>query len=43
VLGAEVQFGQSAARYCRVSTADQTSARQELDLKAFAKNGADSA
>jgi predicted site-specific integrase-resolvase len=28
---------QSAALYCRVSTADQTCARQERDLKAFAK------
>jgi putative DNA-invertase from lambdoid prophage Rac len=32
-----VQLGQSAALYCRVSTADQTCARQERDLKAFAK------
>jgi DNA invertase Pin-like site-specific DNA recombinase len=30
-------LGQSAALYCRVSTADQTCARQERDLKAFAK------
>ena len=30
-------MGQSAALYCRVSTADQTCARQERDLKAFAK------
>jgi putative DNA-invertase from lambdoid prophage Rac len=30
-------LGQSAAIYCRVSTADQTCARQERDLKAFAK------
>ena len=30
-------MGQSAAIYCRVSTADQTCARQERDLKAFAK------
>lgn len=29
--------GQSAALYCRVSTADQTCARQERDLRAFAK------
>ncbi len=28
---------QSATLYCRVSTADQTCARQERDLKAFAK------
>jgi putative DNA-invertase from lambdoid prophage Rac len=32
-----VQLGQSAALYCRVSTADQTCAHQERDLKAFAK------
>jgi DNA invertase Pin-like site-specific DNA recombinase len=32
-----VQLGQSAALYCRVSTADQTCARQERDLRAFAK------
>jgi len=30
-------LGQSAALYCRVSTADQTCARQERDLCAFAK------
>jgi DNA invertase Pin-like site-specific DNA recombinase len=30
-------LGQSAALYCRVSTADQTCARQERDLKVFAK------
>jgi putative DNA-invertase from lambdoid prophage Rac len=30
-------LGQSAAIYCRVSTADQTCARQERDLRAFAK------
>ena len=30
-------MGQSAALYCRVSTADQSCARQERDLKAFAK------
>jgi putative DNA-invertase from lambdoid prophage Rac len=30
-------LGQSAALYCRVSTADQSCARQERDLKAFAK------
>lgn len=32
-----VQLGQKAALYCRVSTADQTCARQEVDLCAFAK------
>ena len=31
------QMGQSAALYCRVSTADQTCSRQERDLRAFAK------
>ena len=30
-------MGQSAASYCRVSTADQSCARQERDLKAFAR------
>jgi DNA invertase Pin-like site-specific DNA recombinase len=30
-------LGKSAALYCRVSTADQTCARQERDLRAFAK------
>jgi putative DNA-invertase from lambdoid prophage Rac len=30
-------LGQTAALYCRVSTADQTCARQERDLRAFAK------
>ena len=30
-------MGQSVAIYCRVSTADQTCARQERDLQAFAK------
>jgi putative DNA-invertase from lambdoid prophage Rac len=30
-------LGQSAAIYCRVSTADQSCARQERDLRAFAK------
>ena len=30
-------MGQSAAIYCRVSTADQTCTRQERDLKAFGK------
>ncbi len=33
----EVQLGQSAALYCRVSSADQTCSRQELDLRAYAK------
>ena len=32
-----VQLGQAAALYCRVSTADQTCARQERDLRAFVK------
>jgi putative DNA-invertase from lambdoid prophage Rac len=32
-----VQLGQSAALYCRASTADQTCARQERDLRAFAQ------
>src|SRR4051794_15398057 len=31
-----VQLGQRAALYCRVSTADQSCARQEWDLTAFA-------
>ncbi|HMH88837.1 MAG TPA: recombinase family protein [Steroidobacteraceae bacterium] len=31
------QLGQTAALHCRVSTADQTCARQERDLRAFAK------
>ena len=30
-------MGQSAALYCRVSTADQSCARQERDLRTFAK------
>ena len=30
-------MGQSAAIYCRVSTADQSCARQERDLRAFAR------
>jgi len=30
-------LGQTAALYCRVSTADQTCARQEGELRAFAK------
>ena len=33
----KVQLGHKAALYCRVSTADQTCARQETDLRAFAK------
>src|ERR1700742_498457 len=33
----QVQLGQAAALYCRVSTADQTCVRQERDLRAFAK------
>ena len=32
----KVQVGQRAALYCRVSTADQSCARQERDLTAFA-------
>ena len=36
-LKPRVQLGQSAALYCRVSTADQSCARQERDLKTFAK------
>ena len=32
-----IYLGQSVALYCRVSTADQTCARQERDLRAFAK------
>lgn len=32
----EVQLGQRAALYCRVSTADQSCERQERDLAAFA-------
>jgi putative DNA-invertase from lambdoid prophage Rac len=36
-LESRVQLGQSAAIYCRVSTADQTCTRQERDLRAFAK------
>ena len=31
-----VQLGQRAALYCRISTADQSCARQERDLTAFA-------
>jgi putative DNA-invertase from lambdoid prophage Rac len=30
-------LGQSAAIYCRVSTADQSCERQERDLRAFAE------
>ena len=33
----EVQLGQRAALYCRVSTADQSCERQERDLAAFAQ------
>jgi putative DNA-invertase from lambdoid prophage Rac len=36
-LARRVQLGQSAALYCRVSTADQTCVRQERELRAFAK------
>ena len=32
-----VQLGQRVALYCRVSTADQSCARQERDLAAFAE------
>jgi putative DNA-invertase from lambdoid prophage Rac len=35
--GRRVQLAHAAALYCRVSTADQTCARQERDLRAFAK------
>jgi len=35
-LPGRVQLGQRAALYCRVSTADQSCARQERDLAAFA-------
>jgi putative DNA-invertase from lambdoid prophage Rac len=35
----EVQLGQRAAIYCRVSTSDQSCDRQERDLRAFAKRG----
>src|SRR4051812_5859245 len=34
-----VQLGQRAALYCRVSTADQSCARQERDLTALADRG----
>ncbi len=30
-------MGQAAPLYCRISTAEQTCARQERDLRAFAK------
>jgi putative DNA-invertase from lambdoid prophage Rac len=33
----KVQLGQSAALYCRVSSADQTCSRQEADLRAYAQ------
>jgi len=33
----EVQLGQQAAVYCRVSTSDQSCDRQERDLRAFAE------
>jgi DNA invertase Pin-like site-specific DNA recombinase len=36
LLPGRVQLGQRAALYCRVSTADQSCARQERDLAAFA-------
>ena len=36
-LGRRVQLGQAAPLYCRISTAVQTCARQERDLRAFAK------
>lgn len=32
-----VQLGQAAALYCRVSTADQTCARQQRDLRAYVR------
>ncbi len=35
----EVQLGQKVAIYCRVSTADQSCARQEQDLLAYANRG----
>jgi hypothetical protein len=35
--GRRVQLAHAAALYCRVSIADQTCARQERDLRAFAK------
>ena len=36
-LGRRVQLAHAAALYCPVSTADQTCARQERDLRAFTK------
>ena len=36
-ISVRVQLGHTAAIYCRVSTADQSCARQERDLKAFAR------
>lgn len=36
-MGQSATGGRTAALYCRVSTADQSCARQERDLKAFAK------
>ena len=36
-LGQQGQSAQRAALYCRVSTADQSCARQERDLSAFAE------
>jgi predicted site-specific integrase-resolvase len=36
-LAARIKLGQCAAVYCRVSTADQTCARQERDLRTYAK------
>jgi Resolvase, N terminal domain len=36
-LERRVQLGQAAPLYCRIATADQTCARQERDLCAFAK------
>ena len=36
-VGRRVQLGQAAPLYCRISTTDQTCARQERDLRAFAK------
>ena len=40
-LKPRVQLGQSAALYCRVSTADQSCERQERDLLAFAARAGD--
>ena len=36
-LGQRVQLGRAAALYCRVSTPTKHCARQERDLRAFAK------